>query len=93
MYTIDDFMPFVGQTVTFEDGAQALTLRTCEPTAGAPPNAERESFILIFTGPPGPGYMREGMKQARAGDATWDIYVSPIQTHAPDRQDYQAIFN
>jgi hypothetical protein len=90
---LEDFAPHVGKTFHFAPSGHALVLSRID--AGRPPPAGmRQPFVLVFSGPPGPGHMPEGLKEARIEDGEpFDLYVSPIQTLSADRQDYQASFN
>lgn len=90
----DDFTPHVGGMFRFDGWHGALRLVVVETgrVTGAPP-ATRAAFTLIFHGPRG-DILREGLHTAEAetGDR-FTFYIMPIHTPAPDRQDYQAVFN
>jgi hypothetical protein len=50
--------------------------------------------MLVFSGPPGDGYLPEGLHGCRLDTGeTFEFYIQPIHTPAADRQDYQVIFN
>jgi hypothetical protein len=62
------------------------------PTAPHPGRAA--PFMLVFSGPPGDGYLPEGLHGCRLDTGeTFEFYIQPIHTPAADRQDYQVIFN
>ena len=94
------FQPLVGSAVRVAGSGITLTLVRVE--IGDPGTAMaglRTPFLLIFEGPPpgdrGRGLLPEGLHDCAFGDGgtTYDIYVAPIRTLAPGRQDYQAVFN
>jgi hypothetical protein len=90
----DDFTPHVNKDFRFEGRPQALRLAAID-TAESPnqPQDQRKPFTLIFQGVKGE-VMPEGLYTAEAdGGARFELYVMPIHTPAPDRQDYQAVFN
>ena len=90
--TAETFQPLVGQAFKVRDGRHALTLATVD--AGPPqPGWERAPFNLIFQGPPD-HLLPEGLYglEAQGGEA-FDLYLIPVHTPAPGRQDYQAAFN
>ena len=90
---VEDFEPHVGKTFHFTASGHALTLQRVDSDRAAPAGM-RKPFILVFTGPPGPGYMREGLLECLIEDGQpFQIYVSPVQTFAADHQEYQAVFN
>ena len=93
MLQAEDFEPHLGKTFNF-DGGHALVLDRVE-RGGPPPAAGlRPPFIVIFRGPKTADHLREGLVHCEAGDGVaFDLYVSPVHTPAPDRQDYQAAFN
>jgi hypothetical protein len=68
-----------------------LTRLDAGPTARA---GQRRPFTLVFSGDPGPDYMREGLRPCRIEDGeVFELYVGPIATPVRTRQDYQAVFN
>ncbi|HWA63235.1 MAG TPA: hypothetical protein VG939_17800 [Caulobacteraceae bacterium] len=88
---LQDFEPLVGRTFHFDTGHE-LALTRIETGRQSP--GFRQPFTLVFSGPPGPGYMREGTRTCRLDDGEpFALYVAPVQTHDPARQDYQAAFN
>ena len=90
----DDFTPHVNKLFRFDGRPHRLRLATVE--TGDMPNRPpdlRKPFSLIFHGPRG-DVMPEGFYAAEAEDgARFELYIVPIHTVAPERQDYQAVFN
>jgi hypothetical protein len=93
--TADLFAPHVGQAFRIEGGRHVLALSQVdrpEPQSwhtdmGVTP------FTLLFSGPPG-DVLAEGMHTIALEDGTaYALYLIPIHTPAPGRQDYQAVFN
>ena len=93
--TADTFAPHVGASFRVEGGHHVLSLSEVErlevqPGHGDPPF---QPFVLVFSGPPGE-VLAEGMHTiTREDGAAYDLYLIPIHTPAPGRQDYQAVFN
>ena len=96
--TADTFAPHVGASFRVEGGRHVLSLGEIERGEIQPGNPGFQPFILIFRGPPG-DVLAEGMHTIRREDgsheqgAAYDLYLIPIHTPAPGRQDYQAVFN
>ena len=92
---LEDFKPYVGKTVRFKGTRFAFALdHIVGEDRPIPPGMKRRPFMLIFRGPKEPEYLREGMYECEfEGGPTHLIYVNPIQTVAPEWQDYQAVFN
>lgn len=94
--TQDHFLPHVNKVFRQKGGRHALTLVAVEVRTMAPAEAlivPRQPFNLIFRGPPG-DIMAEGMHTLDVdGGPSFELYVIPISTPAPGRQDYQAAFN
>ncbi|HQT75786.1 MAG: hypothetical protein B7Z80_14165 [Rhodospirillales bacterium 20-64-7] len=90
----EDFAPYVGRAVHLGQQRPALRLARIEVSgASAVPGAARPAFILIFDGPTG-DIVPEGLHRTTfEGGPTADIYIMPIHTTAPGRQEYQAVFN
>jgi len=90
----DDFAPYVDKLFRFEGRHYALRLAAVDVSDRLNvPDGQRQPFILIFHGPRG-DVMPEGLYAAEVeGGASFELYVIPIHTVAPDRQDYQAAFN
>jgi hypothetical protein len=89
--TPETFQPFVGQTFKIGDGRYAFELANIEVGAEQSGWGFRP-FTLIFQGPPG-DVLPEGMYALAAdGGAGFDLYLMPIHTPAPGRQDYQSVF-
>lgn len=94
MPRLDDFTPHVGGLFRFDGWHGALRLAVVEPgrVAGASPTP-RTPFTLIFHGPRG-DILREGLHTAETETgARFTFYIMPIHTPAPDRQEYQVVFN
>jgi hypothetical protein len=93
--TADTFSPHLGASFQIEGGRHVLALSEVDRLENPPGhgNPDFQPFALIFSGPPG-DVLAEGMHTiAHADGATYDLYLIPIHTPAPGRQDYQAIFN
>ena len=91
----EDFEPYVGRIFRFHGTRHALPLDRIEKGEGfTVPGAPRRPFILIFRGPKDPDYLPPGIYQAEVeGGPAYELYVEPIHTPQPDRQEYQAAFN
>ena len=88
----EDFSPHLNKLFGFEGRHHQLRLASVE-VGDAPTPDQRKPFNLIFQGPRG-DVMPEGLYMAEVEDgARFELYVIPIHTPAPDRQDYQAVFN
>jgi len=90
----DDFTPHLNKLFRFEGRHHALRLAAVDVNdmPNLPPQY-RKPFTLIFHGARG-DVMPEGFYAAEVEDgARFDLYVIPIHTIAPGRQDYQAVFN
>jgi hypothetical protein len=93
--TADSFAPHVGASFQVEGGRHVLSLSEVEllprePGHGRP---DFQPFVLIFSGPPG-DVLAEGMRTMTVQDGTaYDLYLIPIHTPEPGRQNYQALFN
>jgi hypothetical protein len=92
--TPEDFQPHVGREFRFDGQPQVLQLSQIEVRPEPPlPGTDYKAFTLIFTGPRG-NVLPEGFYAAEAeGGARFEFYILPFHTPAPDRQDYQAVFN
>jgi hypothetical protein len=92
--TADSFEPYLGQTFRVEGGDFMLKLDQVDRLP-MPAGLEmpRPPFILIFSAPSGE-ILAEGMRAITADDgADFTLYLMPIHTPNPGRQDYQAMFN
>ena len=93
--TADTFAPHQGTSFRVQGGHHVLLLNEID-RLGSPPSQEDpafEPFILIFSAPSG-DVLAEGMHTITGEDGTaYDLYLIPIHTQAPGRQDYQAVFN
>lgn len=97
MLTLEDFKPHVQKTFKVRDGRHAFILSAIQehPVLEADlPRIVRMPFTLIFTGPEN-DLLPTGMFtfDVEGGDASFELYVMPIQTHQRGQQDYQASFN
>jgi len=96
MVTAEAFLPHVNKVFRVKQSGHALTLsqvdlrRMDERELAA---LGRQSFTLIFAGPPG-NVLRDGLYTLEVeGGPSFELYVIPIRTLVRDRQDYQAVFN
>lgn len=88
--TAETFAPHVGRTFQIRGGRHALALDEIER---AETSGDRAPFTLLFSGPPG-DVLAEGLHAIELEDGTaYHLYLIPIHTPAPGRQDYQAVFN
>jgi hypothetical protein len=93
--TADVFAPHTGQAFEVEGARHVLTLSQVERLEPQPGNVQMGvmPFTLVFSAPPG-DVLAEGLHTIVAEDgAAYLLYLSPIYTPAPGRQDYQAVFN
>src|SRR5262245_22263998 len=94
LLTPEHFLPHVQKVFRVKDGRHALTLVAVE--RGKPEDAEgapREPFNLIFRGPPG-DVLHAGVYVLDVEEGpSFELYVNPVHTPFPGRQDYQAAFN
>jgi hypothetical protein len=90
----DDFAPHVGKRFRFEGWHAALHLAAIDVHHhAAMPGTAHTPFTLLFHGPAG-DILPEGLYRAEIEDGpTLEIYILPIHTVAPGRQDYQVVFN
>jgi hypothetical protein len=89
--TPQHFMPHVEKAFRVKGGHHAFTLAQVEVSGekGGP----RQSFNLIFSGPPG-DVLPEGLYMLEVADGPqFELYVMPIHTPDPGRQNYQSAFN
>jgi hypothetical protein len=92
---IDDFKPHVGKIFRFKGTRYALPLdRIISNRKRLPKGMKRVPFILIFSGPKEREHLPEGLYDCEVeGGPTFSLYVNPIHTPEPDRQEYQAVFS
>ena len=92
--THEDFQPHLDREFRFGGRPQGLRLAKIDVEDHPPlPGLDYMAFTLIFTGPRG-DVLPEGLYAVETeGGARFDFYILPIHTPAPDRQDYQAVFN
>jgi hypothetical protein len=92
----DAFDPHVGKVFRVKGGHHALSLIRIEARKLEEWETEtrmREPFNLIFRGPPN-DLLKEGMYTLALEDGpSFELYVMPVYTPFPGRQDYQASFN
>ena len=92
---IADFKPHIGKIFRFKGTRFAFPLdRIIGENQPAPAGMKRQPFILIFRGPKEREYLPDGIYECEIeGGPTHSMYVNPIQTPAPEWQEYQAVFN
>jgi hypothetical protein len=91
LLTPEHFLPHVEKVFRVKGGRHALTLAQVEVSGVK--GGERQSFNLIFSGPPG-DVLAEGMYMLEVADGPqFELYVMPIYTPEPGRQNYQSAFN
>jgi hypothetical protein len=92
---IEDFKPHVGKTVRFKGTRYAFPLdRIISDRKRLPKWVTRRPFILIFVGPKEPDVLPEGLYDCEIdGGPAYQLYVNPIYTPDPGRQEYQSVFN
>lgn len=87
----EDFAPHLGKPFRLAGWHSALRLATI--AVERQDLAGRTPFTLIFHGPVGE-VLPEGLYHAEIEDGpAFEIYIMPIHTVAPGRQEYQAVFN
>lgn len=93
--TIENFKPHVGKTVRFKGTSYAFVLDRVEGDPRPPPAGyARSQFLVIFRGPSKSDVMPPGMYECEIdGGPTYGLYVMPIETSLPERQEYQSAFN
>jgi len=92
---IEHFKPHVGKIFHFKGTRYALPLdRIISGRKRLPKGMKRRPFILIFSGPKAHEHLPEGLYDCEVdGGPTYRMFVNPIFTPAPDRQEYQAVFS
>lgn len=92
--TNEHFSAHAGKRFSLEGRHLTLLLRSVDPRPRfAVPDAKRVPFTLIFEGPAGDILPPAGYRASVQDGPVFDLHIMPIQTHAVDRQDYQAVFN
>lgn len=90
------FDPHMKKVFRVKGWPHALTLHRIEARKLEDWEAElklREPFNLIFRGPKG-DVLKDGMYSLEVdGGPSFELYIIPIYTPFPDRQDYQSPFN
>jgi hypothetical protein len=89
-----DFAPFLGRRFDLEGQRVVLHLASIDLKPGqVATGSQRTPFILVLHGPAG-DVVPEGMFRAQIEDGpVTDLYIMPIHTLVPNRQEYQAVFN
>src|SRR5882724_5963317 len=94
--TPEHFLPHVNKTVRVSDWHHTLTLARVDIRKLEEHEREvvqRQPFMLILRGPRG-DVLPEGMHNLEIeGGALFNLYVIPVMTPLPDRQNYQVVFN
>jgi len=92
---IEDFKPHVGKIFRFKGTRFAFPLEhIVAENQPMLPGMQRKPFILIFRGPKERDYLPPAIYECEVeGGPTYSMYVNPIHTPQPDRQEYQAAFN
>ena len=91
----EDFAPHVNKAVRFRGWGGTLRLASIRlaPEGSDAPELMRPPFAVIFHGPRHE-ILPEGLYVADIEDGpSFEFYIAPVHTPAPDRQDYQAVFN
>jgi hypothetical protein len=89
--TPEHFLSHVQKVFRLKSGRHALTLARIELSDFK--GGQRQAFNLIFSGPPG-DVLSEGLYTLQVENGPeFELYVIPIHTPIPGRQDYQAAFN
>jgi hypothetical protein len=96
LLTPEHFLPYVGKVFRVKGGRHALSLTKVDVRRLEEHEAKivpRAPFNLIFRGPPG-DILVAGLHTLEVEDGpSFELYVMPIHTPTPGRQDYQAVFN
>ena len=89
-----DFTAHIGKRVRFAGWHGALRLESVEAQPRSTmPGAARTPFTLIFHGQAG-DVLAEGLYRASIEQGPeLDLYIMPIHTVTPGRQEYQVVFN
>jgi hypothetical protein len=94
--TPEHFLAHVNKTVRVSGWHHTLTLARVDIRKLEEWEREvvqRQPFMLILRGPRG-DVLPEGMHTLEIeGDASFNLYVIPVMTPQPDRQNYQIVFN
>ena len=96
LLTPEHFHPHIDKIFRPRGGRHALRLTRIDMRPLQPWEAAwlpRQPFTLIFSSSRGDA-LPEGLYVFEVeGAPSFELYVMPIQTFAPDRQEYQAVFN
>ena len=89
--TAEHFLPHVEKVFSVKGGRHAFTLTQVEVSGEK--WGPRQSFNLIFAGPPG-DVLPEGLYTLEVADGPqFELYVIPIHTPERGKQNYQSAFN
>jgi hypothetical protein len=89
--TAAHFAPYRGGAFQVEGWPHPLLLREIHESPGGA--GFRAPFNLVFQGPRH-DLLAEGLRRMAAVDGpAFELYLMPVSTPEPDRQDYQAAFN
>ncbi|MEI9885436.1 MAG: hypothetical protein WDN08_02865 [Rhizomicrobium sp.] len=93
--TLEHFTPHVGKIARFKGTPHAFPIDRVEQEGTVPPpGLLRLPFTVIFRGPRVREVLPEGLYDCEIDDGpVFSLYVMPIHTPQPDRQEYQASFN
>jgi len=93
--TKDHFTPHVGKLVRVAGTRQALVLDRVEGDGEVPKGWPRAPFVVVFRGSAGrDALLPEGLYDCEIEDGpSVNLYVIPIHTTVPGRQEYQSVFN
>jgi hypothetical protein len=90
-----DFKPHIGKNFRFKGTRFVFPLVQVQADRRKLPDyVRRRPFTLIFRGPKEDEVLPEGLYDCEAdGGAAYSLYLIPIYTPTPGRQDYQAVFS
>ncbi len=93
--TAETFAPHVGASFQVEGGHHVLSLSEVERLQKEPGLSDQYAPAVRAGVQRSPGdVLAEGMHTIKVEDGTaYDLYLIPIHTPEPGRQDYQAVFN
>jgi hypothetical protein len=95
LLNLSDFVDHVGKAVRIAGTPHTLVLDRVEGQNTPPsPGNLRSPFVVIFCGPSKTDVMPTGLYECKIEDGpVYSLYIMPIHTSRPDRQEYQAAFN
>jgi hypothetical protein len=89
--TAEHFLPHVEKVFRVKGGRHAFTLAQVEVSGEK--GGSRQSFNLIFSGPPG-DVLPEGLYTLEVAEGPqFELYVIPIHTPERGTENYQSAFN